>query len=436
VVRPNEWSRRRRIRPSKGRQNRTSNPAVTLLSIVVIRFLTFVAHPLLRAASRIIPTLDCAVIRCNRSLTVAALFGRAGRACVLVLAALTARPLSAQTGAQVLLVGNSKSLESHQIVDYYRPRRAIPESNVCWLSTTTAEEISWKVYESEIEGPIGDCLKKAGLQEKALYIVLTLGTPLKIDGSNGLTATRGSVDSELTLLYAKLKGQKFERAGTVRNPFFSVRDAPFRHPQFPMYMVTRLAGYDVADVKGMIDHALAARNVGKFVIDAPSDIGGDGNGWLRTASLLLPPSRVKLDLTPRVLYGEKDVIGYASWGSNDINRKQRWLNYQWLPGAIATDFVSTNARTFKRPPDDWNISSGKEFAMTEQALSADFIHEGATGASGNVYEPYLHTCAHPEYVLPAYFDGRNLAESFYMGLPFLSWMGVVLGDPLTSLGKP
>ena len=165
-------------------------------------------------------------------------------------------------------------------------------------------------------------------------------------------------------------------------------------------------------------------------------IGGDGNGWLRTASLLLPPSRVTLDLTPPVLYGQKDVIGYASWGSNDPNRKQRWLRYKWLPGAIATDLVSTNARTFKRPVDEWNISTGKSFADSDQSLSADFIHEGATGASGNVYEPYLTGCARPEYVLPAYFDGRNLAESFYMGLPYLSWMGVILGDPLCSLGKP
>ena len=334
------------------------------------------------------------------------------------------------------MVGNRDSAESRQIVEYYRPRRSIPAANVCWLSTTTAEEISWNAYQSGIEGPVGDCLKKASLQEKVLYIVLTLGTPLKIDGTNGAMATRSSVDSELALLYSKLKGVKVERAGTVRNPFFAVRDAPFRHPQFPIYLVTRLAGYDVDDVKGMIDHALAARNTGEFVIDAPSAAGGEGNGWLRTASLLLPPSRVKLDLTPRVLYGEKNVIGYASWGSNDPNRKQRWLHYQWLPGAIATDFVSTNARTFKRPAADWNISSGKAFADSEQSLSADAIHEGASGASGNVYEPYLTACARPEYVLPSYYDGRNLAESFYMGLPFLSWMGVILGDPLCSLGKP
>ncbi len=79
---------------------------------------------------------------------------------------------------------------------------------MCWLSTTTDEEISWNVYQSRIEGPVGDCLKKASLQEKVLYIVLTLGTPLKIDGTKGQMATRSSVDSELALLYSKLKGAK------------------------------------------------------------------------------------------------------------------------------------------------------------------------------------------------------------------------------------
>ncbi|MGA7239542.1 MAG: TIGR03790 family protein [Bryobacteraceae bacterium] len=356
--------------------------------------------------------------------------------CILPGSAVLTWNATAQTGAQVLLVGNRDSAESRQIVEYYRSRRSIPAANVCWLSTTTDEEVSWNVYQSRIEGPVGDCLKNASLQEKVLYIVLTLGTPLKIDGTKGQMATRSSVDSELALLYSKLKGAKFDRAGPLRNPFFSARDAPFRHPQFPIYLVTRLAGYDVDDVKRMIDHALTARNTGVFVIDAPSAGGSDGNGWLRAASLLLPPSRVKLDLTPRVLYGEKNVIGYASWGSNDPNRKQRWLHYEWLPGAIATDFVSTNARTFKRPPGDWNISSGKSFGDSEQSLSADSIHEGASGASGNVYEPYLTACARPEYLLPAYYDGRNLAESFYMALPYLSWMGIVLGDPLCSLGKP
>jgi uncharacterized protein (TIGR03790 family) len=271
---------------------------------------------------------------------------------------------------------------------------------------------------------------------------MTMGVPLKIDGHGGDFVTResASVDSELALLYGKLKGAEFPRAGAIRNPFYMKRDASFRHPQFPIYLVTRLAAYDLAEVKAMIDRSLAARNRGKFVIDLKDPSDDDGNNWLRNAAILLPAGRVILDETPGVLYNQRDVIGYASWGSNDSHRKQRWLHNQWLPGAIATEFVSTGARTLKRPPDTWQYTSWSDhlhfWGGSPQGLMADFIHEGATGAAGNADEPYLAGCARPDYVLPAYFEGRNLAESFYLGLPFLSWQGVILGDPLCSLGKP
>ena len=74
------------------------------------------------------------------------------------------------------------------------------------------------------------------------------------------------MDSELALLYGKLKGATVptrRAACAIRSS--CKRDAPFRHPQFPIYLVTRLAAYDLADVKAMIDRSLAARNRGKFV---------------------------------------------------------------------------------------------------------------------------------------------------------------------------
>src|SRR6185312_7191706 len=195
---------------------------------------------------------------------------------LLLLAALP--PLYAQTGAQVLLVGNSKDAVSRQIVEYYRSRRSVPAANICWLSTSSNEEIEWVLYQHDIEGPVGDCLKKGNLREKILYIVTTLGVPLKIDGTaTAMMSSRSSVDSELTLLYSKLRGEKFQRAGTVTNPYFGARNEPLSHPRFPIYLVTRLAGYDFADVKGMIDHSLAAKNRGMFVIDAPNATGGGGN---------------------------------------------------------------------------------------------------------------------------------------------------------------
>jgi len=358
----------------------------------------------------------------------------------ITLLCVTACLAQAQTGANILLVVNQNSPVSRQIADYYRPRRSVPAANVCTIDAPTDETIYWPTFISRIETPVANCLKKAGLVEKILYIVLTLGVPLRIDGKGGSleVSEHSSVDSDLALLYAKLHGRQFQQAGAVPNPYFGKRDIPFRHPLVPIYLVTRLGAYDLAEVKAMIDRSLAARNRGKFVIDAGPG-NADGNNWLRAAAMLLPPDRVVFDDTPAILHDEHDVIAYASWGSNDNGRKTRWSGFHWLPGAIATEFVSTNARTLKRPPDTWNITNFQDrehfFGDSPQSLSADYIHEGVTGISGNVFEPFLAGCIRPEYALPAYAQGRNLAESFYVALPFLSWQGVILGDPLCSLGK-
>ena len=355
-------------------------------------------------------------------------------------AAMGAQTLAAQTGENVLLVINQNDPVSRDIGDYYRPRRGVPDRNVCSIAMTSAEEIDWGTYERQIERPVGECLKKANLTEKVLYIALTLGVPLRVAGpGNGAVTETCSVDSELTLLYARLKGVKTERAGWASNPYFMKRDELFAHPRFPIYLVTRLAAFDVVEAKQMIDRSLAARNHGRFVLDLNSGGDEEGNNWLRTASLLLPTDRVILDATKDVLYGQRDVIGYASWGSNDKARKQRDLGFQWLPGAIATEFVSTNGRTFKRPPDTWTYTNWSDrlhlWEGSPQGLTTDLVHQGATGASGNVFEPYLSACVRPDYLFPAYYHGHNLAESYYVAMPYLSWQGIVLGDPLCSIRK-
>jgi uncharacterized protein (TIGR03790 family) len=199
-----------------------------------------------------------------------------------------------------------------------------------------------------------------------------------------------------------------------------------------------LAGYDFDDVKGAIDRSLKAENRGKFVIDLRGSDNEAGNNWLRDAARALPADRVVLEESDKVLYDQRDVIGYAAWGSNDSNRKRRFLGFQWLPGAIATEYVSTDARTFARPPDSWNITTWADkahfFADSPQSLTADYIREGATGCSGHVSEPYLSFTPHPDQLLPAYLAGRNLAESYYLAIPALSWQNIVVGDPLCRLG--
>lgn len=347
-------------------------------------------------------------------------------------------PLGAQTSDQVLVVENRKSPVSRDIAAYYVRKRSVPLNNLCVIDAPDEERIERQVYEQDIQAPIAAFLKRRKLEEKILYVVLTSGVPLRIiPGDSSAKSSSASVDSELALLYIRLKGAVTPIEGPLRNPFFGQRDTPFRHPRFPIYLVTRLDAYTMAEMKRMVDDSLVARNSGKVVIDLRANDSTDGNRWLRTAALLIPKGRVVMDDSPKVLGNLSNVIAYASWGSNDPDRKRRALNMHWLPGSIATEFVSTNGRTFRPPPETWEIGpwgdKEKWFAGSAQSLTADYIHEGASGASGQVEEPFLNFCPRPDYVLPAYLSGRTLAESFYMGIPGLSWMNVVIGDPLMRL---
>jgi len=355
-------------------------------------------------------------------------------ACALVL------PTRAQKPENVLIVANRQSPVSKSIAEYYARARHIPQSNVVYLHTTPDEQISRQVYDRQIAAPVARFLTRNHLQDSILYIVTTLGVPLAITGSGDPKgADAASVDSELALLYADMHAPPHRLPGLIPNPMFGKPEAKFDRKQFPLYLVTRLAAYDFSDVRAMIDRSLAAVNRGRVVLDLRASGDSTGDEWLRDAAIRLPAGRVFLEETSAVVYRQRDVIGYASWGSNDSQRKQRFLGFQWLPGAIATDFVSTNARTFEPPPGAWTLGTWnakdqpKWFHGSPQSLSADYIRDGATAASGNVFEPFLSNSVRPDYLFPAYLKGRNLAESFYTAIPSLSWMTVVLGDPLCRL---
>ena len=335
---------------------------------------------------------------------------------------------------RVLLVVNRNSADSGQIASYYAAKRKIPDSQICPIAAPVKEVISRGEFESNVREPVRRCLARGNLAEQIYYLVTTLGVPLHIQGTGGRHSTAGSVDSELTLLYAYMHGQKVGIAGPQSNPMYRQTDAPFSHRAFPIYMVTRLAAYDVSTVKAMVDRGLAARNRGKVYLDMREGSDEAGEAWLRDAHILLPAGRSELEQTNEPWYGKREAIGYASWGSNDKRHTRRRLGFQWLPGALATEFVSTDGRTFHRPPDDWTI--GKEFSGSRQSLTADLLADGATGASGHTDEPYLAFCPRPELLFPAYLSGRNLAESFYVAMPALGWMNVVAGDPLVKLGPP
>ena len=168
--------------------------------------------------------------------------------------------------------------------------------------------------------------------------------------------------------------------------------------------------------------------------------GGVGDTWLEQAARRLQDlghsARVVLEQTERPARNVDNVLGYYSWGSNDAQNRVRRFGMQFIPGALASLFVSTDARTFSPPADAWVPSEDQDrktwHAGSPQSLAGDLIREGVTGVAANIAEPFLEGSVRPEIVFPAYLAGFNLIEAFYLALPTVSWQTVVIGDPLCA----
>ena len=349
-------------------------------------------------------------------------------------------PVAAGDAKNVLLVVNQKSSLSKRLGSFYFGWHSLAARQLCLIETIEEESMDRDRFEKDLVAPIGNCLKRSGLVESTYYIVLTQGLPIRVKargGGDSKNTDGASVDSELALLYVELHGGKIRREGSVENPLFRRKEQEFRHPAFPIYLVTRLAGYSFEDARKAVERCRGSKNTGKVVLDLKADNDEEGNDWLRNAGILLPAERVVMDVSPVVLQDVKSVIGYASWGSNDTARKSRRSGMDWLPGAIATEYVSTNGRTLQMPPFHWTLGTWDDqrtyFARSPQSMILDYIWEGVSGISGNIDEPFLSQTVRPDLLFTAYLGGRNLAESFYLALPSLSWQSIIIGDPLCRL---
>ena len=69
-----------------------------------------------------------------------------------------------------------------------------------------------------------------------------------------------------------------------------------------------------------------------------------------------------------------------------------------------------------------------------ESFAAFAAHIGDSSLRGR--ELWVAMTSRPDLLLPAYYQGRNLAESYYLAIPRLSWQNIVVGDPLCALGKP
>jgi len=235
--------------------------------------------------------------------------------------------LFSQTAENVLLILNSANPVSVDAGMYYANKRSIPQSNILTIRTTIEDAISSEDFERQINAPIAAWLARNFAQDRILYIVLTKGIPLRILGNPGHNRTITGVDSELALLYRKLAGEALPPAGSMPNPFF-LADKPvsqakqFNHADQNIYLVSRLDGYTLEDIKGLIDRGSSPSKEGKIVLDAVN------SRTMETSDILGKmgqADRVLQENIEQALQNNRLALGYYSWGSKDPVSRKNYL---------------------------------------------------------------------------------------------------------------
>jgi uncharacterized protein (TIGR03790 family) len=238
--------------------------------------------------------------------------------------------------------------------------------------------------------------------------------------------TMAAVDSEMSLIMAG----PYQTAGWLPNPF------DLRFGRLPVIyqvraktlMVGRLDGPTPAVARRLVDDALEVERrglKGVFYIDARGLNGKGAPGsyaWFDRHLLHLvevvkkfSAMKVVLDKKPAVFPPGScpDAALYCGWYS--------LANYvpafKWNKGAVGYHVASSEATTLKKPGSN--------------VWCKRMLEEGVAATLGPVTEPYLFSFPLPDLFFPLLMTGKvTLLEVYFLTVPQVSWMQVLIGDPL------
>ena len=372
-------------------------------------------------------------------------FAGAGMAGFLISSLYAVEPPLAQS---TVVIYNQTDTDSTALAKFYMQQRGIPRDHLVALNCVADEEISRDDYEATIAQPLRDVFKerkwwtfrqdsdgKEQVDSSAIHFVaLIKGIPLKIrptaqtypgeEPGTGPIAVHNeaSVDSELSLVAFPLHNI----SGAIPNPYFqnfrNIRD--FTNANF--LLVCRLDGPSAADVRRMITDSVAAEKNGlwgRAYVDgshhtAPGSELGDK--WMSDIVDQLRKAGVPVvfDDSPAIFpngFPISDCALYYGWYAGGISGPFNQLDFRFVAGAVAIHIHSFSASTLHDPNAGW---------------TGPLIARGAAASSGNVYEPFLQLTPHLDILNDRLLHGFTFAESAYMSVPALSWMTVMVGDPL------
>ena len=368
-----------------------------------------------------------------------------------LLLTLSEAPAQDRLAAATLVLYNTNDTDSVSLAKYYASRRNIPQNQLVGLPCPLSEQITRAQFQSTLAAPLRKIMLSNGwwktrpdrdgknnvVDTTIRFLAIIRGVPLKIASDPSIpppTNTRGippaissrndaSVDSELAAL--GLEGST--PASIVENPYFGRFTPILDESVFPgLLLPSRLDAPTTSLVRAMIDDTLMVEKEGLWgwaYIDGRDITSGgytEGDNWMRNLVDLLRQRGVPtiFDNLPAT-FGENfpvtEAAVYFGWYAGDINGPFAKGDFRFKPGAIAVHLHSYSANTLRSTTLNW---------------CGPLVAHGAAATLGNVYEPYLSLTANLDVFQDRLMSGLTLAESGYMSMRALSWMGVVVGDPL------
>ena len=356
----------------------------------------------------------------------------------------------AEDAAATVVIYNATDPASKGLADFYCSARSIDPSHEIALVTTNAEEISRNDYDVTIANPIRqefvsrgywnvtrDMMNRPVLISSSIrYAAVIRGIPLKIKECADYPGdakiqpapvgfvNAASVDSEISVLGLFSP----QISGVLNNPVCNNASRTVFNPQVPasLLFVGRLDAPSVDAVKAMIENGIRAEKEGLWgwgYIDLRSitDAGYiQGDNWIRGAGTAMRRYGIPVitdDLPDTIQSGfpVTDAAAYFGWYSENIDGPFADAFFQFVPGAVAAHLHSFSATTLHDPNKGW---------------TGPLIQHGASASVGNVYEPYLAFTTDFATMESQLLAGNNLSDSYYAAQPVLSWMSILVGDPL------
>lgn len=353
------------------------------------------------------------------------------------------KPLAPAT----IVVFNQDVPESVELAKFYAQKRGIAPDHLVGLSVSRTEEISRDEYDLMIRNPLRAVFKERKwwtlnepregpvtiVSNSIRFVAVMKGMPLKIRAAENYPGDKqgaapignrndASVDSEIAAIGAFTN----QISGALPNPYFQSYRSMADAANSAVLLVCRLDAPDAATVRRMIVDAIDTEKNGlwgRAYIDGAHNTGpglGVGDKWLAEIPTQLQKVGVPViyDNLPATFpdgYPMSDCALYFGWYADKISGPFTQFDFQFAKGAVAVHIHSFSANTLRDEHANW---------------AGPLLTKGAAATIGNVYEPYLQLTSHLNVFSDRLLHGFTFAESAYMSVQSLSWMSVMVGDPL------